>query len=326
MFVISFFIILNFSLILFNKNIANILKLYDHPNKDRKLHKEKTPITGGFIIIINLIFYYFLREKLNFDINLFANLNNFYIFSLTCLFLYLLGVYDDKFEITANKKFFILILILIPTIFLDQEISLQNIRLSFFKTEYSIGSFSYIWTLICFLLLLNAINMFDGINIQVGFYALVISIIFIASDYNKFFFIILLISLISFLFLNVKSNSFLGDGGSYLLSFIIGYFFIKIYNSTIITNADQIVLIMLIPGLDLMRLFIFRILSKRHPFSPDRNHLHHLLLKKFSYYQVISIIQFMIFLPVIINLLFGYTLGILILSIIFYILVVYKLS
>ena len=39
---------------------------------------------------------------------------------------------------------------------------------------------------------------------------------------------------------------------------------------------------MLLPGLDLIRLFIFRILKKRNPFSPDRNHLHHYLLKKYK--------------------------------------------
>ena len=70
----------------------------------------------------------------------------------------------------------------------------------------------------------------------------------------------------------------MGDSGTYLISFILGYMSIKFYNNQDIVFADEIVLVMLIPGLDLMRLFFFRILQKRHPFSPDRQHLHHYVL------------------------------------------------
>ncbi len=114
--------------------------------------------------------------------------------------------------------------------------------------------------------------MFDGINLQVGLYALFIFLFFILNDFNKVFFISLSIGIIFFLILNFKSESFLGDGGSYLLSFLIGYFFIKMYNFEYILFADQVALFMLLPGLDLMRLFITRIIKKRHPFSADRNH------------------------------------------------------
>ena len=35
----------------------------------------------------------------------------------------------------------------------------------------------------------------------------------------------------------------------------------------------------MIPGIDMLRLFIFRIKNKKNPFSGDNNHIHHLLLK-----------------------------------------------
>ena len=142
--------------------------------------------------------------------------------------------------------------------------------------------------------------------------------------FRSAFFISLSAGVISFLILNFRSNSFLGDGGAYLISFLLGYFFIKMYNLKIILHADQVVLFMLIPGLDLMRLFIIRILNKKHPFSADRNHLHHLLLKKFSYYKVILIIQSLIFLPVIFNLIFGYTFIYLVFTLIVYSIIIYK--
>lgn len=317
-------IIFNCFLIVSNRFLANLFNFYDYPNKERKFHEKKIPLTGGLIIILNLLFFYFFLNKTNFNDSPFINNYNFYIFLTTYIILYLFGVFDDKFNFSANKKFLLLIFILLPIIILDKSTQLNEIRLSFLGQEYDIGSFSIIWTLICFLLLLNAINMFDGINLQVGLYALFIFLFFILNDFNKVFFISLSIGIIFFLILNFKSESFLGDGGSYLLSFLIGYFFIKMYNFEYILFADQVALFMLLPGLDLMRLFITRIIKKRHPFSADRNHLHHLLLKKFSYYEVIIIIQSIIFIPIIINLIFGYTLICLISVLIIYSIMVYK--
>ena len=39
---------------------------------------------------------------------------------------------------------------------------------------------------------------------------------------------------------------------------------------------------MSIPGLDMFRLFIYRILKKRNPFSADQEHLHHYMIKNFN--------------------------------------------
>ena len=47
-------------------------------------------------------------------------------------------------------------------------------------------------------------------------------------------------------------------------------------------SCEEIFLIFLIPGLDMFRLFILRLLKKRNPFKGDNNHLHHLLLSKYN--------------------------------------------
>ena len=65
----------------------------------------------------------------------------------------------------------------------------------------------------------------------------------------------------------------------------------------------KLYIFMLIPGIDLIRLFLIRILNKRNPLSPDRLHLHHLLLSKFSYKETLIIIIILILLPVILKLL-----------------------
>ena len=58
---------------------------------------------------------------------------------------------------------------------------------------------------------------------------------------------------------------FLGDSGTMLLSFILSYFFIKSANVSGILYSDEIFLIMMIPGFELLRLAITRILKKKTP-------------------------------------------------------------
>ena len=101
--------------------------------------------------------------------------------------------------------------------------------------------------------------------------------------------------------MNYKNKAFLGDSGSLLIAFIISYVFIKLYNLGFIDHADKVVIYMIIPGLDLMRLFIIRILKKRNPLSPDKLHLHHILISKFSQNKSLGIILSLISLPIILN-------------------------
>ena len=53
-------------------------------------------------------------------------------------------------------------------------------------------------------------------------------------------------------------------------------------------NADHIIYLVLFPTIDLLRLFFVRVKSKKSPFIPDRNHIHHYLLNKFNYKSVLS--------------------------------------
>ena len=116
-----------------------------------------------------------------------------------------------------------------------------------------------------------------------------------------------MISLLFFLYLNKKNRSFLGDSGSYLLAFLFSYFFIKFYNQENQIYTDHIVLFMIIPGLDLMRLFIIRIYNGKNPFTPDRKHLHHILLSKHNIYITNLLTQLLIILPSILGYLYDNT-------------------
>ena len=98
--------------------------------------------------------------------------------------------------------------------------------------------------------------------------------------------ILILFSIIFFLYLNLKKKVFLGDSGANLLSVIIAMLFIKNFNINYLFKSDEILMIMLLPGLEIIRVFYLRISNKKNPFKADRNHLHYLILDKFKAFNV----------------------------------------
>ena len=79
MILISLLLAFNLLLIFNFQKISKILNIYDRPDGKLKLHKTKTPIVGGVILIINfsiVLLYQFLffKEFLIFDIHEIHNL------------------------------------------------------------------------------------------------------------------------------------------------------------------------------------------------------------------------------------------------------------
>jgi len=102
--------------------------------------------------------------------------------------------------------------------------------------------------------------------------------------------------LIAFLAFNFSpARIFMGDSGSLLLGLFNAIMVIKFINvadspaaAVPLSSAMAIgVSVLIVPLMDTLRVFSIRISKKRSPFSPDRNHIHHLLLDNgFSHKQV----------------------------------------
>ena len=249
---------------------------------------------------------------------LFLNNFNLILFFLVCSLIFLLGFIDDRFNLSASIKFLIITILIIFILFYDKDLNINLIRFSFLNQYIELTHFSILFTCFCFLVFLNAFNMFDGINLQSSVYSIIILFFILIFYIDTILLKILLISLIGYSYLNYKNKAFLGDSGSLLISFIIAYIFIKIYNLELIKFSDEIVIYMLVPGLDLIRLFFKRIALKRSPLSPDRYHLHHLLLLKFSYNITLLILICLIVIPILLNFLFIEKIYIIILTTVIY--------
>ncbi len=284
---LKIFILICTSLFLFllNQYITKLFNLYDIPDNKRKLHKVKTPLTGGLLIFLSF-FLFILIDRIflkSFSQNLLVFDSNFLTFYIGFTLFFLIGFFDDKYNLNANLKILLFVILILILLILDKDLHIRVIKLAFIEKDFSIGNYSFIWTLICFLLFINAVNMFDGVNGQTGLYILFCLIYFnLSNSYLNQISYLFLVPLTFFFYFNLKNKCFIGNSGTYSLSFVIAYLFIKSYNLESFYTADEIVLIMLLPGLDLIRLFALRIMMKRNPFSPDREHLHHYLQKKFK--------------------------------------------
>jgi UDP-GlcNAc:undecaprenyl-phosphate GlcNAc-1-phosphate transferase len=309
--------LVNLLFIYYFENVSKYINLYDKPDKKRKFHKKKIANIGGCIIFFNLFifFIYYLLNKNYFYINnLSFSEKEFFIFFIFSSFFFILGFLDDKFLISPNIKLFIFASILYFLLISNGNILVKQINFSFLSSSFDISKISFLFTLISFLLFINAFNMFDGINLQAGIYSLFLLVIFLIINFSVEILLVLILPLLTFLYLNYKNKCFLGDNGSLLIAFILSFLFIKCYNQKYIIYADQIFLLMLIPGLDLLRLAIIRILDNKHPFQGDRNHFHHEILEKFGLNRALLIIFSIIIVPNILSLILGGTLYFVVLS------------
>lgn len=295
-------LLINLLIYLYHNQIIKIYDIYDYPDKKRKIHKQKTSLLGGFIFFYNLTFFslilIILKDSLIKELVLFKNIYNYLLFYFISICFYILGFYDDKKNLNANFKFLIISILIFIIIFFDTNLIIQNINFSFSDKIINLAQFGYLFTLFCFVAFINAFNLYDGINLQNGIYTLFVLIFLLITTNVNIFILFLLFPLLIFLILNSSGKIFLGNSGTYFLSFIISYLFIKSFNSYGSIFSDQILAVMLIPGLDMIRLFFYRIKLKQNPFTPDRNHIHHRFLEIFGFKKTIIMISSLSILPI----------------------------
>jgi len=266
-----------FYLIYRNKNfISNTINIIDYPDINRKHHITKTSLIGGLLIFSCLIYIVCIDQIFQ--------INQNYILKVTIVLIpiFFIGLLDDIHNLSPKTKTISLLMFIIIFFYLHEEFLLKEIYFDDFKTIYLLNNklASLSFTALCALLLINAFNMCDGINglahsIAI-FWLTTLTLIF---NLNITFYFIISIILLSLIF-NIKGKYFLGNSGSLLLGTFISLITIYHYNhSKEKISVENIVLIFLIPGLDMMRLFIVRITNNKNPFIGDRNHFHHYLIK-----------------------------------------------
>ena len=294
-FFIVILFIFNYLIFTKYKKISSALDLFDYQKKNKKINQKIGYPIGGIILFFNILIVFIFEFFFKFRIFMIEG-NQLLIFFFVFFIIFLVGFFDDKFDLSPNKKLILLFLIFYFLLVFDSSLQITELRFITLSKTLHLELFSKFITVFFLLLFLNAFNMFDGINLQSGLYSIIIILfsLFFIVKINIYFFILLF--LFFFIYFNYKFNLFLGNSGSLLIAYIIGYYFIKFYNMNLIKFAEEIYIYMCIPGFDMFRLFVTRIIKKKNPFKKDLFHIHHLILKKFNLIDTTFIIQTCIFL------------------------------
>ena len=272
--------------------IAHDKHLYDVPN-GRTIHQSPTPRLGGAAIFVG-----FLSA-----LTVFGDLQNGVQQLLAgCVVLFSIGLKDDIITVSAFKKFFVQILATGIVLFR------ADIRITSFQGFMGIHELdtglSYAFTLLVIVGLTNAVNLIDGIDGLAGSVTLVIS-----ATFGTFFYLYggeaygayanvafcLVGALLGFLRYNVhRATIFMGDAGSLFVGFTLSVMAIQFVEMRPVQSAPTIAVgTLIIPILDTLRISIIRVLKGISPFTPDKNHIHHTVMRLgFTQIHTVGILVF----------------------------------
>ena len=278
---ISSFIIINLVLLLNIQRLSKFTNIYDKPDGKLKKHSIKTPLLGGVIFFINFLFF-LLLELLFLEV--FMDFNRRELFSLLFIVssFFFLGLYDDKFKMSTYTRIILALTICFITITLNNKLIISSFQISFYENQIFLENLKLIFTIFSFVAFIHACNMLDGINLQLTLFYIFLTIyLFLITSVFTHVYLFIIISLFSILFLNFKKKLFLG---AYCIACILAYFIViehNVYKN--IEFADEIFLIMILPGFELIRLSILRSTKGKNIFEGDLDHIHHILFIKSKY-------------------------------------------
>jgi UDP-GlcNAc:undecaprenyl-phosphate GlcNAc-1-phosphate transferase len=264
--------------------IADIKKLVDVPDT-RKIHKRPTPSLGGFGIFAGFVLALLVSVPS-------AAAGGMQYFIAAAFLIYLVGLKDDVLVITPMKKF------LGQLVAAFIVVNLAGLRLVSFHGVFGIHELPYAVSLglsyFSIIVIINAFNLIDGVDGLAGTLGLISALIFGIYFYfaHDVLFSMMGLSLVgglgAFLIFNyTPAKIFMGDTGSMLIGLvnaILILHFIRVADAPgaviPVASAPLIALsVLIVPLFDTLRVFTIRIfVHRKSPFSPDRSHIHHLLL------------------------------------------------
>lgn len=291
-------------------SVLRHIKLLEKPN-ERSSHGKSIPSMGGIAFYLSFV-------STMFFISLYLKVP---LYSLALVFggtvMFFMGIKDDIEIIRPQSKLISQIIVALGILFFSEfRITSESIFYIVSTPSWLLIAFS------CFLILviINAYNLIDGID---GLASMVGVVIFGVFGYlyyqlNDHFFFLLSLSSMAFLMaflrynLSKKHNKmFMGDTGTMIIGFIIAVLslhFMSLGKESmkilcIISVQDKAMVlssILFVPLLDLLRVFLLRLLKGKNPFLPDKRHLHHFLINKFHLSHIstsllLSSVNFVVF-------------------------------
>ena len=253
----------------------------DVPN-DRKIHATVMPRTGGLAIFVTFLMVLVIAKLWKTEItNLFILDQEMLFFLCGALIAFGIGFVDDFHRINAGVKFLFHVAAASVAFFGGLKIGTIGIFGSLFVSG------SYVLTVFWFVIIINAINLVDGMDGLAGGIIVFACIVIVALNILRaeYFTAILFSALggatLGFLRYNFNpATIFMGDSGSYFLGYMLAT--LSILGSLKTHAAVTILIPMIAMGLPLMDVIwsaTRRFFLGQRVFRPDNSHFHHRLLK-----------------------------------------------
>lgn len=262
------------------RKVARYVGLVDKPNF-RKRHQGLIPLVGGISVFAGVCFSFGLTD---------------YYVPHSALYLYCAGVLvfigalDDRFDISVKIRATIQATIAIVMMVFG-NIHLNSLGYIFGSWEMVLGPFGYLLTLFAIWAAINAFNMVDGIDGLLGglscvsFAAIGLILILNGQTSLAMWCFAMIAAILPYILLNLgalgrRYKVFMGDAGSTLIGFTIIWILLETTQGPTHSISPVTALwIIAIPLMDMVAIMFRRLRKGMSPFSPDRQHIHHLIMR-----------------------------------------------
>ena len=249
------------------KNAAR-LGMIDQPD-ERKQHVGLIPTAGGiaFLPAVLTALIVFSPEPL---------------LAIPMFIIAITGFVDDTKDMRATLKLAIQLAVATSVYYLGFRFeSLHGLMGIYTLPEIM----SFLITVVFIVAVTNAFNLIDGVDALAGGIAFVNAVIFTIIFYVQGAMDWALVSailggvLLAYLRFNMHpARIFMGDTGSLIIGVTTSILFLQVWTGYSKEGYVVSTSLVIIPLLDMVRMFIKRIAAKQSPFKADRGHIHHMML------------------------------------------------
>ena len=257
---------------------AERLRLLDHPDH-RKRHQNPVPMVGGlaiYLVILSAMMVLDPPQKLSW-------------LMLSVSILVAVGALDDAFGLGVRTRFASQILAALVMI-AGGSFWIRSLGVDLWGLDAVAVWLGIPITIFAVVGLTNGFNMVDGIDglaaghMLVGLGSVGLTLYFTRGQVHQLEWLLILMSAVfAFWLVNLSltplKRVFLGDAGSLLLGFVMAWTLIYYTQKPVaLMHPVAALWCVTIPVFDTLVVIARRIKNKRSPFSPDRNHFHHLFV------------------------------------------------
>jgi UDP-GlcNAc:undecaprenyl-phosphate GlcNAc-1-phosphate transferase len=266
-------------LCLFGAPICEALGLMDHPDGDRKNHDEPTPMIGGIAILVPMVCWCGLLAV----VLLPADAKFPLAVAIAAGGAGLVGFTDDQSETSPESRILLLLFFGVVALAIEPGLVTHQIYWGVAPPMVIPAWAAWMLALLSLIGLSSAVNMADGIHGLSLFLYLTwaVCLAAIGPHIVATLSVVAVVTVLVALLFNFRGGIFIGDCGTYGITFLIGLLAIEAQNSGRLP-LPTIAAWFCIPVLDCFRLIIERLAGGKAPWRGDYNHLHHRLAAKFG--------------------------------------------